>query len=252
MTRPKDDPHAFGNQLSRLEFDLLDRETLIGLIRKINDKSQSLEERDDAKNRLLLAHARLIYGRVFGLTGGRIGIDDRQSELFDDAFAYLKERFSEMADAVETRGISLTTVVSQRLVGWVGDKIRRSDGRTLKRGKNQEHEPVAGLTDAKGAERRPYEGMIRETLKRGKNQEKEPVTALADAEGGERRPDEEMIREETLAIIKANVFDAVAELDGLEQTVIVCRFAFNGGDELLMQEVADLLGMTLIRLSDFC
>lgn len=137
MTRRNDDPSSFGNQLPRPEFDPLDRVTLIGLIRKINDKSQSLEERDDAKNRLLLAHARLIYGRVFGLTGGRIGINDRQSELFDDAFAYLKERFSEMAESAERKTHSLSTVVCKRLEGWFGDKIRHADGQTLKRGKGR-------------------------------------------------------------------------------------------------------------------
>jgi len=215
MTRPNDDPSAFGKKLPRPEFDLLDRETLKELIRKINDKSLSWEERDDAKNRLLLAHVRLIYGKVFGLTGGKIGIDDRQSELLDSAVAYLKERLSEMADAVVTDGFSLTTVVSKRLVGWFGDKIRRSDG---------------------------------QTLKRGKNQKQEPVTALADAKGAERLPVEEMIREETLAImasIKAHVFQAVEDLDGLEHVAIVSHYGLEGGGELSLNEVAELIGESL-------
>lgn len=211
MTSRTDAPNSFGKQLSRPEFEPLDRETLKGLIRKINDKSQSVEERDDAKNRLLLAHARLIYGRVFDLTDGRIGINDRQSELFDDAFVYLKERFSEVADSTE-RGISLTSVVCERLVGWFGDKIRRADGQTLKRGKGRNHEPV---------------------------------TALAEVEGVETWPEENLIREETLAIIKANVFDAVAELEWPDQLVVISRFGLGGGDELSMNEVATLLGMTL-------
>jgi DNA-directed RNA polymerase specialized sigma24 family protein len=182
-----------------------DRERLNELIRKINDKSLPWTERDAAKNELLLAWANFIWSRVFRRTGGRVGIDDRQSELFDSAFAYLKERASKIAEAVEGHGFSLLTAVAKRLEGWAVDKIRRSDG---------------------------------QTLIRGKGREKEPVTTLDVAEGHSATPDEEVVREETLAQIKAAVFSAVAELDGVEQAVILSYFGLDG-PEMSMREVAD-------------
>lgn len=141
----------------------------------------------------------------FPTTGGRVGIDDRQSELFDSAFAYLKERASKIAEAVEDHGFSLLTAVAKRLEGWAVDKIRRSDG---------------------------------QTLIRGKGREKEPVTTLDVAEGHSATPDEEVVREETLAQIKAAVFSAVAELDCVEQAVILSYFGLDG-PEMSMREVAD-------------
>jgi DNA-directed RNA polymerase specialized sigma24 family protein len=188
-----------------------DRERLTELVHKINDKSLPWPERDAAKNELLLAQANFIWSKVFRLTGGRVGIDDRQTELFDSAFAYLKERASKIAAAVEDHGLSLLTAVAKRLEGWAVDKIRRSDG---------------------------------QTQIRGKGREKQPVTALDAAEAHAPPPDEEVISEEALAQIKAAVFSAVAELDGVEQAVILSYFGLDG-PEMSMREVADWLEIPL-------
>lgn len=188
-----------------------DHEQLHELIRKINDKSLPSSERDTAKNELLLAHTKFIWSRVFGLTGGRVGINDRQTELFDSAFAYLKERASKIAEAVEVHNLSLLTVVAERLKGWAGDKIRRSDG---------------------------------QSLKRGKGRKKEPVTALEAAEGAVLPPDEEVMRQQTLVQIKADISSAAAEMDSVELAVMLSAFGLDG-PELSMREVADLHEISL-------
>jgi RNA polymerase sigma factor (sigma-70 family) len=198
------DNHAFLGQPTP------SHERLNELIHKINDKSLPWPERDAAKNELLLAQANFIWSEVFQLTGGQVGIN-RQSDLFDSVFVHLKERASKIAEAVEDHGVSLLTAVAKRVEGWVVDKIRRSDG---------------------------------QTLIRGKGREKEPVTALDTAADRVPPPDEEVIREETLAQIKADVFSAVADLDGVEQVVILSYFGFDG-PEMSMREVADSLGISL-------
>lgn len=196
---------------TRFDQSTPDRDRLNELIHKINDKSLSWPDRDAAKNELLLAQANFIWARVFRLTGGHVGIDDRQSELFDSAFAYLKERASKIAEVVEDQGLSLLTVVAKRLQGWAVDKIRRSDG---------------------------------QTLIRGRGREKEPISALDTSDGHAPAPDEEAIREESLAQIKAAVFGAVAELDGIEQAVILSCFGLDG-PAMSIREVADSQSISL-------
>lgn len=212
MNEPSDSKFRFRNQLSRPEFDILDNETVKALICAISDKSLPLQERDEAKNKLLLGHVRLIYLIAFEQTGGKIGINDWQSELFDSAAGYVKERLSNIADAVQNKGVSLQTAVIKRLAGWAADKIRRADRQTLKRGKGTQHVAMEGV-DAP-----------------------ELVPSAAD---------QEAIREETLSLIKANVFQAVTELQGLEQIVVMSRFGFNDNDELSLKEVSELLDVPL-------
>lgn len=189
-----------------------DNERIRNLIHRINDKSLPLDDRDAAKNELLMMQVNFIFARVFRLTGGKVGINDRPTELFDSAFAYLKQRASNIAKSVEDQELSLEVVVSQRLIGWASDKIRRSDLQTLTTGKGRKMEPVAVLEDAAAA-----------TLS----------------------PDEEVIREEGLAQIKSAVFSAVADLTSIEHAVIASYFGLNGKSELSMREVADELGITL-------
>lgn len=218
MSKSTNDPLHFGQRLRSPEFDILSLDELRDLIGKINDKSLKWEERDDAKNRLLLAHARLIYGKVFSMTGGRIGIDDCQTELFDSAAGYIKERLSEIAIVGEKGFGYLNKAVMIRLGGWANDKIRRSDGKSLKRGKGQ-------------------------TISSGD-------ALMADVPSHDQGVDDELIREETLSIIKANVFEAVAKLDDLEQSVVMCRFGLQKGDELTETEIADLLGQSRVDVQN--
>jgi len=185
------------------------RERLCELICMINDKSLPWAERDCAKNELLLAQADFIWSKVHQRTGGRVGIADRQTELYDSAFAYLKERASNIAEAVEDHGVSLLSAVSKRLEGWAVGKIRR-----------------------------------KQTLFRGGGNKNKPASALDAAEVHTLPPDEEAIYVEWLAQIKAAVFSAVVALDDVEQVVILSYFGF-GGPEMTMREVADSRGIPL-------
>lgn len=187
------------------------RDRIEELLRTISDKSIDLTKRDDAKNELLLAQARFIWSKVFQLTGGRIGIDDRQTELFDSAFGYLKERASTIAETASTSGLSLLTVVATRLKGWAVDKIRRSDGQSLARGK----------------------GM-----------EKQSAEVIEWSEGTEEMSVETVMHEETLAQIKTAVFGAVAQLTDVEQAVVVSYFGL-GRAEMTMRDIAQSLNISL-------
>lgn len=193
-----------------------DHERLRELIRQIHDKSSPSSERDLAKNELLLAHENFIRYKVLGLTDGRIGINDRLTEQFDSAFIHLKERASQIAEAVKVHDVSLLTAIAVRLEGWAKDKIRRSDGKTLKRGKGRK---------------------------------KEPVTALEVIQGGVLPPDEEVMRQQTLAQIRADIRSAIAEMDDLEVAVLLSYFGFDG-PELSMREVADLQGVSLAEANN--
>lgn len=190
-----------------------DHDRLYVLVRKINDKSVPWAERDAAKNELLLSHVGFIWDKVSDRTGGRVGISDRQTELLDSAFAYLKANASNIAQAVENEGVFLLKAIAERIMGWGVDKIRRSDG---------------------------------QTKKRGKDFKRQPVTVLHDQDDAALSPSEDMIRDELHARIKAAVFETAAELTAEEQTVVLSHFGF-GGPELSMREIADLLGVTLYK-----
>lgn len=209
------DPFSLGNQLPGDTFRIINEERLRELIAKINDKSLPLEVRDDAKNYLMLAYSRMIYGEIFRLTGGKIGVEDRQTANFNSAFGFLKEKMSEMAEKTEAGGFSLKAAIVTRLRGWAFDKFDRVQAQ--KRGGKATHVPA---NDA-------------ENLDDGQNW-----------------PDEELMKEETLAKIKADVFEAVSKLEGLEQKVVISRFTVDGIDMLSIRDTAELLGEGLVDVDN--
>jgi len=81
VTSYNDDWFAFGRQLSHPEFEILGAESRKDLIRKINDKSLSWEERDEAKNRVLAASLHEFFWRhcergCFPYLGGPPWLDE--------------------------------------------------------------------------------------------------------------------------------------------------------------------------------
>ena len=182
------------------------------LLRIVNDKSRPCRERDEAKNELVLDMVHRFRGKLFDLTGGKIGIADRQTELENSAFAYLKLRATKVAEEIEVDQLPLAHVVAKWLRSWAVDKIRQADGNSLKR--------------AKGKQKRP-------------------VSEIANAAGDDRSPPDQLICKETAAQIKAALFSAVAELDDIEHAVILSYYGLDDRPELTMREVADELNIPL-------
>jgi RNA polymerase sigma factor (sigma-70 family) len=199
-----------GHQLTTLttndsDGEQLSHTELMRLIGKINDKALSNSERTDAKNQLLMAHVDFIWRKVRARTKGKIGIEDSLTELGDSVFHHLLMSATNIANHTQDAS-SLESAIAQRIKTWSIEKIRRR--KAQKRGYGRQHS--SDVT---------YE-----------------------IHGRELAPDEALEVEEAHQFLTKNVDEAVEQLDGLEQTVILSYFGFNE-PELTLEQVAEELDL---------
>ena len=187
------------------------KERLRTLLRTVNDRSLTVSEREVAKNQMVLQMVENFLPLILKLTGGGVGIDDHE-DLEVSAFAYMKARASRVANEVESKNLPLVHVVSKWLNSWAVDKIRVSQGNTLKRGKGHRKVPVS------------------ETL------------LISDMHSG---PEWEATSKEVRMQIDSAVRASISNLDELERAVVLSRFGLVSGEDLTMREVSDELGVPL-------
>ena len=189
-------------------------ERLQELLETINNKSLDDGLRNAAKHELLLAHTDFIWRRVFGRTTGKIGIDDRQSELFDSAYAYLHGRASDIARRADDSEDTFEQIIAQRIKGWYGDKIRKSDGLSKKRGKCFQKQSSDAL-----------ENVIVNT----------------------NSAEEEAIQAETFELIHDAINEALKVLDELE-VFVALSYVGKNGPAVSLRKIADLRNIPYIEV----
>ena len=184
-------------------------ETIVELLEVIGNKSNPSEIRSDAKNRLAQILVTRFKAKILGATGGRIGINDSKTEIVNSAFIFLNKRASHIADAVRVKQLPLAYVVSTRIQNWAIDKIRKSDGNSLKRGKGVKFQAVDELQINVSNE-----------------------NAL-----------DELVQDEVESEIRLAVDTAISRLGELEQSVVLSYFGLDGNKELTLRQVADALNL---------
>ncbi|MFZ4082330.1 MAG: sigma factor-like helix-turn-helix DNA-binding protein [Pirellula sp.] len=201
--------------LKREECQPISRERVLELAGVINNKNRTKAERDAAKNKLILAQARLILKFLVEKAAGRIEEEPRASGLFDSAYAYLFNRGSNIAVAVE-KDWAISTVVMQRLRGWLGDKVRKQ-----------------------------------ETIKRGKGFTRQPEDKLAEIEEKVISPEDLAILKEFLDVVHDNVTDVISRVSELSADVILCYFGIDGDeDPISLSEIARQMDLPIRKVNE--
>lgn len=173
-------------------------------VRIISDKMLPDHVRTEAKNAIVMAHEKFIAKRVWGRTKGSIGLDTI-NDLQNSAYARLLESASNIAGQADDVS-SLLSAIAQRIKTWAADKIRHKN-----------------------------------TKKRGGGREQEHVELEYQTDDSQTAPDEEAARREYLEFqeqLKADVIEAISQLDDLESTVILSYFGIDG-PSLSLRTIAD-------------
>lgn len=188
------------------------RDKLRSILCQSASTSAGASSRDHLKDELVLLMVQRFRGRIFNLTGGKVGIDDRLTSLQNSAFMYLRERATQIAMELDSHSSPLVPVVLRWLDRWAKDKIRKSDGVTLKRGKGKKAVPMPTDLQLQGS----------------------GASVLDD-----------VILNETTEQIQQAISNAVSCLERIERLVVLSYLGLEGQPELTMREVANCLEIPL-------
>ena len=189
----------------------LKRETA-ELLKIVANSLHAKSIREAAKRELVLKLVRRFKAKILRLTDGKIGINDRLTELENSAYMYLFDRATDIAESVEDDQLPLAGIVSLRLKSWAVDKMRKGDGNSLKRGKAMNRKSNFEFHEV------PHAGN--------------PI-------------DQDVISRETQERIHIAITEAVEGLAPLEQAVVLSYFGLDNQPELSMREVTESLGISV-------